>query len=59
MRRFRAAKSDDFSITFDRGLFVFTTVVSEMTFHQPGFRMAWINSENPVEKDLGDVPTFF
>jgi hypothetical protein len=57
--RFRSAKGDDFSIAVDGGLFIISAVVSKMTLHQPGFRVARVNAENPVEKDLGDLPPFF
>jgi hypothetical protein len=34
-------------------------VVPEQTFHQPGFGMVRIHLDNPVEKNLRNVPSFF
>ncbi len=59
IRRFWSAKGDDFLIAEDGGMFIISAVVSKMTFHQPCFRVARVNAENPVEKDLGDLPPFF
>ena len=40
-------------------MFIFSAVLSKVTFHQPGFGMAWIDAENSVKENLCDVPTFF
>jgi len=37
---------------------VFSTVLSQETFHEPCFGEIRRNVENPVKKDLGDFPTF-
>jgi hypothetical protein len=54
-----AAQCDHFFVAMDRGFVVFVTVVTEQTLHQPGFGMVWIDIENPIKKDLGDLPPFF
>jgi hypothetical protein len=40
-------------------LFIISAVLSQVTFHQPGFSVARINAENPVKKDLRDLPPLF
>jgi len=40
-------------------MFIFSAVLSNVTLHQPGFRMVWIDTENSVEENLRDIPTFF
>jgi hypothetical protein len=52
------AKSDDFSITIDRRLLIFSTMLTEMPLHQPGFCVVWIYLQNLVEEDLGNIPSF-
>jgi hypothetical protein len=59
MRRIRAAKIDDFTVTVDRGLFIFTAVMSEVTLHQPRLGTVWINLQDTVNENLGNFPTFF
>jgi len=59
MHRIWAAKIDDFAVTVDRSLFIFTTVMSEVALHQPRLSMVWINLQNTVDKDLGNFPPFF
>jgi hypothetical protein len=50
---------DDFSITIDSSLFVFATVMSKMSLHQPRFGTIWIHFENSIDENLGDLPPFF
>jgi hypothetical protein len=59
MRRIRAAKIDDFAVTVDRSLFIFSAVMSEMTLHQPRLGTVWINLQNTVDENLRNFPTFF
>jgi len=54
-----AAKINDFSVTVDCSLFIFTTMVSEVTLHQPRLSMVWINFQNTIDKDLCNFPSFF
>jgi len=53
------AKSDDFAITIDRRLLIFSTMLTEVSLHQPGFCVVWIYLQDLVEEDLGDIPSFF
>ena len=57
--RFGSAKCYDFPVAVDRRLVIISAMLSKMTFHQPGFRVARINAQNPVKKDLSDIPSFF
>jgi hypothetical protein len=59
MHRIWATKIDDFAVTVDRSLFIFTTVMSEVALHQPRLGMVWINLQNTVDKDFGNFPPFF
>ena len=59
MHRIRTAKIDDFSVAVDGCSFIFTAVVSKMTFHQPCLGMVWIDLQNAIDKYLGNFPTFF
>ena len=58
MNRICSAKVDDFAVTVDRSLFIFTTVMSKMTFHQPRLGMVWIYLQDAIDKYLGNFPTF-
>lgn len=58
MRRIRPAKVDNFPITIDCCLFIFTTMMSQMTLHQPRFGMVWIYRQDAVEKNLCNLPSF-
>jgi len=59
MHRIWATKIDNFSVTVDCRPFIFTTVMSEMTLHQPRLGMMWINVQDAIDKYLGDFPPFF
>ena len=59
MGRIPATKVNDFSVAVDGSLLIFTTVVSEMPFHQPRLGVMRIDIQNTVEKYLGNFPTFF
>jgi hypothetical protein len=59
MTRIRSAKSDDFSVTVNGGLLIFTTVMSKMSFHEPRLGVTRIDVENAVDKNFCDLPTFF
>jgi hypothetical protein len=59
MDRIRTTNIDDFAVTVNGRLLIFTTVMSEMTFHQPCLGMMRINLENTINEDLGDFPSFF
>ena len=52
------AKIDDFAIAIDSRLLIFSTVLTEVPLHQPGFRVLWIYLQNLVEKDLSNIPSF-
>jgi hypothetical protein len=52
------AERDDLSIAFNGGKIIFVTVVAKESLHEPRFSMMRIHFENPIEKDLGDVPPF-
>ena len=43
MHRILAAKIDDFAVTVNSSLLIFTAMMSEVTLHQPRFCMMWIN----------------
>lgn len=58
MHRIRAAKIYDFAVTVNCSLLVFAAMMSEVTLHQPGFRMMWIHLQDSVNKYLGNFPTF-
>jgi hypothetical protein len=53
-----AAKSEDFLEATDGRLIVLPTVLSKKTFHQPCLRQIRRYVQNPVEKDLGNLPPF-
>ena len=59
MEGIRTAKCDYFLITKNSRMFVFSTMLTEMTFHQPRFSMMCINAEDSIKKDLSNLPTFF
>jgi len=40
-------------------MFVFSAVLSQVTLHQPGFGMVWIDTQNTVKEYLCDIPAFF
>jgi len=40
-------------------MFIFSTVLSDVTLHQPGLGVSRINAEDSIEEDLCDVPSFF
>jgi len=56
---FTATKIDDFTVTVDCSLLIFTTMMSQMTFHQPCFRVIRVNVQYSVDEDFGDFPSFF
>jgi len=58
MYRIMAAKSDDFAITIDGGLLIISTVLAEVSLHQPGFGVVRIYLQDSVEEDLGNIPSF-
>jgi hypothetical protein len=51
-------KIDDFAITIDSRLLILSTVLTEVSLHQPGFCVPWIYLQNLVEKDFGNIPSF-
>ena len=57
MHRFGTTKIDNFAITVDRSLFVFTTVMSKVTLHEPRLGMLRINFQNAIDKYLGNFPS--
>lgn len=59
MDRVRTAKVDYFAIAIDGGLIILATVMAEVTFHQPRLCMMRINLQNTIDKDFGDLPSFF
>ena len=59
MSRIMAAKVNHFSIAVDGSLFIFSTMMAEVTFHQPGLSMVGIDFENSIQENLGDFPAFF
>lgn len=52
------AECDDLSIAFHRRKIILVAVVTEKPLHEPRFSVSGIHVENPVEKNLGDVPSF-
>ena len=56
--RIRTAESDDFAIANDRSFFILSAVLTQVTLHQPGFRVVRIDVQNAIEEDLGNAPTF-
>ena len=58
MRKIVSAERDDLSIAFHGGKIIFVTVVTKESLHEPCFGVTRIYVENPIEKDLGDVPSF-
>jgi hypothetical protein len=59
MAGIRTTKVDHFAVTVDCGSLIFTTVVSEMTFHQPCLGVMRIYIQNAVNEDLRNFPSFF
>jgi len=59
MHRIWATKIDDFAVTVDSSLFIFTTVMSEVALHQPCLGMVWIYLQDSIDKDLCNFPPFF
>lgn len=59
MARFRTAKIQHFAITVNGHLFILTTMMPEVSFHQPRLSMLGIDVENPIDKDLRYFPSFF
>jgi len=53
-----AAKTDDFSIATDGCMVIVTTVLSQETLHEPCLGEIRRNVENPIKKDLCDLPAF-
>ena len=53
------AKIDYFAVTVDCSSFIFTTMMSEVTLHQPCLGMMWIDFQNSIDKDFGNFPPFF
>jgi hypothetical protein len=58
MRKIVSAERDDLSIAFHGGKTIFVTVVTKESLHEPCFGVTRIYVENPIEKNLGDVPSF-
>ena len=58
MYRIMTAKSDDFAITIDGGLLIFSTVLTEVTLHQPRFSVAGIYLQDSIEEDFSNIPSF-
>ena len=58
MGRIMTTKIDHFSVTIDRSSFIVTTVMPQMTFHQPRLGVLRIDFQNTVEKYLGNIPAF-
>ena len=58
MYRIVTAKSDDFAITIDGSLLIFSTVLTEVPFHQPCFCVVGIYLQDSIEEDLGHIPSF-
>jgi len=58
MHRILTAKIDDFAVTVNCSLLIFTAMMSEMALHQPRFRMVCINLQDSVNKYLGNFPSF-
>ena len=54
-----AAKCNDFSIATDRGVVIFTTVLTQKTLHHPCLGEFRGNVKNSIEKYLRNLPTFF
>ena len=50
------AECDDLSVAFHGGQIVFVTVVAQESLHEPRFSVVRVDVENPIEKDLGNVP---
>jgi hypothetical protein len=59
MNRIWTAKIDDFAVTVDCSLFIFSAMMSDVALHQPRFCMVRIDIQNTVDKDLRDLPPFF
>ena len=59
MHRILAAKIDDFAVTVNSSLLIFTAMMSEVTLHQPCLGMMWIDFQNSIDKDFGNFPPFF
>ena len=59
MTRLRTTKIQHFAVAVDSRQLIFTTVMSEMTFHQPCLSMMWIYLQYSINKDFCDFPPFF
>lgn len=59
MRDIFAAKLDDFLVTLNGGVIVFSAVLAEETLHQPRLGEVWRDIQNSIEKDLRHFPSFF
>jgi len=58
MYRIVTAKSDDFAITIDGSLFIFSTMMTEVAFHQPGLGVVRIYFQDSIEEDFSNIPSF-
>ena len=52
-------KSDDFAIAIDCRLLIFSTVLTQVPLHQPGFCVIWIYLQDLIEEDFGNIPSLF
>ena len=59
MTRIKTAEGDDFSVTVDSSFIIFSTVMSEMAFHEPRLGMMRIDGQNSIDEYLSDFPPFF
>ena len=50
---------DVFAVTVDRSLFIFTTMMPQMTLHEPGLGMVGIDLQNTIDEYLRNLPSFF
>jgi hypothetical protein len=53
------AQRDDFLVAMDRRFIIFMAMMPQKTLHKPRLGMVRINVENSIEKNLGDLPSFF
>jgi len=58
MRNISTAKIDDFAIAMDRGVIIFSAILTEEALHQPGFRQSRRNIQDSIKKDLRHFPPF-
>jgi hypothetical protein len=54
-----ATKVDDFSITVDGSLLIFSAVLSDVAFHQPCLGMIRFHVQYSIQKNLSNFPSFF